>query len=101
MRATYLGTGLRQPKVLILAEETIFMPLFGIDTAMLLVVQAPISAFVYHEAKRYPILPPLLVGSSVLILGICLAFILNTFIGVVTVELFIIFIYRLRVYDAR
>jgi hypothetical protein len=77
------------------------MPAFGIGTPLFLIAQALISSFVYSEAKKYGSRSPLVVGVSVFVLGVGLAFILSTVIELVAVELLVIFIYLLGVNAAK
>jgi hypothetical protein len=73
------------------------MPALGIGALIFLVVQALISSFVYSEAKKYGSRSAVVVGVSVFVLGVGLAFILSTIIELVAVELFLILIYLLVV----
>jgi hypothetical protein len=76
------------------------MPAFGIGTPIFLIVQALISSFVYSEAKEYGSRSPLVVGVSVFLLGVGLAFVFSTVVGLVAVELLVILIYLLGVHVA-
>ena len=77
------------------------MPAFGIGTPIFLVAQALVSSFVYAEAKKYGSRGPLLVGISVFVVGVVLAFVFNTVIELLVVELLIILIYLLGVHTAK
>ncbi|ADQ69217.1 sporulation control protein (plasmid) [Halogeometricum borinquense DSM 11551] len=74
---------------------------FGIGTPIFLVVQALISWFVYSEAKKYGSRSPVVVGASVFVLGVGLAFVFSTVIELVVVELLVILIYLLGVHAAK
>jgi hypothetical protein len=77
------------------------MPAFGIGTLIFLVVQGFISSFVYSEAKEYGSRSPLVAGVSVFLLGVGLAFVFSTVVGLVVVELLVIFIYLIGVHAAK
>lgn len=77
------------------------MAAFGIGFLTFIVVQALISSFVYSEAKEYGSRSPLVVGVSAFVLGVGLAFVFDTVIGLVVVELLVIFIYLLGVHTAK
>jgi hypothetical protein len=77
------------------------MPSFGIGTPIFLIVQALISSFVYSEAKENGSRSPLVVGVSVFLLGVGFAFVFSTVVGVVAVELLVIFIYLLGVHAGK
>ena len=81
--------------------ELISMPAFGIGTPIFLIVQALISSFVYSEAKEYGSRSPLVVGISVFLLGVGFAFIFSTVVGLVAVELLVIFIYLIGVHAGK
>ncbi|WP_324757892.1 hypothetical protein [Haloarcula montana] len=76
------------------------MPAFGLGFLVFLVVQAFISSFVYSEAKESGSRSPLVAGVSVFLLGVGLAFVFSTVVGVVVVEFVGIFIYRIGVHAA-
>jgi len=77
------------------------MPAFGVGTLIFLVVQGFISSFVYSEAKEYGSRSPLVAGVSVFLLGVGLAFVFSTIIGLVVVELLVIFIYHIGVHAGK
>lgn len=77
------------------------MPAFGIGTPIFLIVQALISSFVYSEAEEYGSRSPLVVGVSVFLLGVGFAFVFSTVVGVVAVELLVLFIYLLGVHAGK
>ncbi|MFC7077992.1 hypothetical protein [Haloarcula halophila] len=76
------------------------MPAFGLGFLVFLVVQALVSSFVYAEAKESGSRAPLVPGVSVFLLGVGLAFVFNTVLGVVVAELVAIVIYRIGVHAA-
>ena len=69
------------------------MPAIGIIAPVFVVVQALISSFVYSEVKPYGSLPAFTAGTSVFILGVALAFVLDGVLEIVGVELLTILIY--------
>ena len=77
------------------------MPAFGIGTLIFFVVQGFISSFVYSEAKEYDSRSPLVAGVSAFLLGVGLAFVFSTVVGLVVVELLVIFIYLIGVHAAK
>ena len=77
------------------------MPAFGIGTPIFLIVQVLISSFVYSEAKEYGSLSPAVVGVSVFLLGVGLAFVFSTVVGLIIVELLVISIYLLGVHTGK
>jgi len=69
------------------------MPAFGIGTPVFLVVQALISWFVYSETNSYGARSPVVVGISVFVLGVAVAFLFNTVVELVGVELLLVLLY--------
>ena len=71
------------------------MPAIGVVAPIFVVVQALVSWFAYSEAKQHSSLSAPLVGISVFVSGVALAFILNGVVEVVGIEVLLILFYRL------